>query len=215
MLEVVIAVSVLMIILAPAGALFVNSIRNTAMDKNELIGAALAEEGVEMMRNFRDTNFLKFSSKKQDCWNVMPNETECIGATSGIGSPLAPTVTYYKLTLNPANMTWGLESPTPQFDLGNPGTDPNNNIEIYRLKLDVDAADPNSTGVYFVQPSTVVTPLARAASTFYRQISVEYLDVNGDSFTDKAMKVTSLVRYKSGTKFNDIKRILILTNQPL
>ena len=48
LLEVVVAVGVLMIVLGPASATFVASVRTVGQNRNDLVAASLAEEGVEV-----------------------------------------------------------------------------------------------------------------------------------------------------------------------
>src|SRR3989338_11488654 len=84
LLEVVVAVGVLMIVLGPASATFVASVRTVGQNRNDLVAASLAEEGVEVVRNIRDSNFLKFSAKATACWNAAPSDSS--GAAVNIGN---------------------------------------------------------------------------------------------------------------------------------
>lgn len=40
---------------------------------------ALAREGVEAMYNIRNTNWLRFSSDRKNCWNTLNYNSTCIG----------------------------------------------------------------------------------------------------------------------------------------
>lgn len=231
-LEVVIAVTVLMLILAPASALYIASTHTIAGNRNDLIAASLAEEGIEILRNMRDTNLLKFSPKAQECWNTKPDHDT-------LTDPGAPAATIescenaakkistgkFKLTLNPGTLEWNLESPNDSTSqLSEPLMEPQilaaGDVEEYRL-----FSDNSGTLLYFIKPVDWPTPTnpdgspnPPPASLFYRQITVEYLDLDGSGVADSAdpaMRVTSLVQYRRGNgEPRNIKRALILTNQP-
>ena len=123
LIEIMIAVSVLMIALAPASALYIDSIKSTAANRDYLIVEALAEEGIELVKNIRDTNFLRFSAKAEECWNAKleADISNCDTKTIEKGS--------YKISTNA-----GLEIMTVAFDAAKPS-------DVYKLKLD-------STGLY-------------------------------------------------------------------
>ena len=62
LLEVIVALLVLTIGSASATSLIVTSIRANQFNKDSLIALNLAQEGIEYMRNLRDTNWIKFSA---------------------------------------------------------------------------------------------------------------------------------------------------------
>ncbi|MBN1258694.1 hypothetical protein JXA05_02970 [Candidatus Peregrinibacteria bacterium] len=70
--ETVIALTVLSIGIALSSALMANSLRNINTSKERVIATNIAREGLEAVRNIRDTNWLKFSGKRRQCWNHMP-----------------------------------------------------------------------------------------------------------------------------------------------
>lgn len=76
LIEVMIAISVLIIIMAPTSALNVQAIRNNAYNRDHLVAENLAAEGLEIMRGIRDTNLLRFISKETLCWNTKPEYKE-------------------------------------------------------------------------------------------------------------------------------------------
>lgn len=237
-LEVIIAVAVFMVILAPASALYISSIHTIAGNRNDLIAAALAEEGIEMLRNMRDTNLLKFSPKAQECWNTKPEHTVLTNAavTAQNCENNKIPAQKFKLTLNPDTLVWNFQDPSP---LGSQLSEPKmipaisevSNIEEYRLRHDIATqTNPECTGgpgvpagcsvhtsLYFVAPSGGFASRGET-SPFYRQITVDYLDLDVSGVADSAdpaMRVTSLVQYRRGNgEPRNIKRVLILTNQP-
>ena len=52
--------------------------------ENKIKAINIAREGIEGMTNIRDTNWLRFSSDKINCWKVKDYSSSCIG------NPLAP-----------------------------------------------------------------------------------------------------------------------------
>jgi len=70
--ETVIALTVLAIGIALSSALMANSLKNITTSKNRVIAVNIAREGLEAVRNIRDTNWLKFSGNRRGCWNHMP-----------------------------------------------------------------------------------------------------------------------------------------------
>lgn len=235
LIEVIIAVSILMVIMAPASALYISSTRTIAGNRNDLIAAALAEEGIEMVRNMRDTNLLRFSPKATNCWNTRP-EHEDLSNCEAAGNKIAAG--RYRLTLNPSTLAWELKEPVPsESQLAEPADNPADsilaagNIEEYRLRHDLDIStipactapsEPTHctyhTSLYFSPPAGFSD--TGTTSPFYRQITIDYLDLDGSGAADSAdpaMRVTSLVQYRRGSRTDDVrnvKRVLILTNQP-
>jgi len=65
-----------------------SSIRNMQNAKNRIIAINIAREGIEAMRNIRDTNWLKFQSRRRACWNHLPTKDPSIACT-GV-NPIEP-----------------------------------------------------------------------------------------------------------------------------
>mgnify|MGYP001562343255 FL=1 len=76
LIEIIIAFGVIITVLAPAAGLQVQSIRNLAFSRDHLIAETLVNEGIEIIRNMRDTNFLKFPGKEKDCWNTKSDDPD-------------------------------------------------------------------------------------------------------------------------------------------
>ncbi|MBI5413708.1 hypothetical protein HZA42_05165 [Candidatus Peregrinibacteria bacterium] len=205
------------LIVAPASGLYIANSRITAMNRNDLVAAGLADEGVEVMRNIRDTNLIKFSPKAKSCWNATP-KFDSIDDCDKKANKMAQEVgeKHFKLTLDPETFDWDLEDGSADLSAGI--------AEEYRLKLDeATATNPECnpsgggaqncsahTGLYFSPPRNAPQALNSrgSLSRFYRQIGIKYT-TNG-----KAMKVTSTVKYMNGGSERTIKRAVILTNQP-
>jgi len=70
--ETIIALAILTIGITLASTMMASSMRNMHSSKNRVIAVNIAREGIEAVRNIRDTNWLKFSSHRRDCWNHLP-----------------------------------------------------------------------------------------------------------------------------------------------
>ncbi|MBI2638268.1 hypothetical protein HYW83_01620 [Candidatus Peregrinibacteria bacterium] len=224
-LEVIIAVAVLMVILAPASALYIASIRTAATNRNDLVAAALAEEGIEIVRNIRDTNFIKFSDKIEDCWNTVPNHSGNDCAVNKIGNgPYRLEVNVY--STSPDYLKWTLAgvadgavhnalhtyvdpvSGETKYDLIE------TNDEDYRLTL--DEGDSPHTNLYYHYDPAAFPPGTPAPdpSPFYREITISYEPLTVPPAGDDAMKVISRVLYRTGITVRVIERVAFLTREP-
>ncbi len=55
-----------------SSAIIGSSLGNVHIAKNRVVAVNIAREGIEAMRNIRDTNWLKFATKRRQCWNFAP-----------------------------------------------------------------------------------------------------------------------------------------------
>lgn len=77
--EVIIALTVVSVAGAAVAKMVIMSVGSTQEGEERLIAYNLAREGVELIRNFRDTNWLRFPSDHEECWNTISatNSNEC------------------------------------------------------------------------------------------------------------------------------------------
>ena len=88
--ETIIAVTILAIGITITSTLMSTSIQNMNNSKNRIIAINIAREGLEAIRNIRDTNWLRFSGKRRICWNHLPQNltAECADSCNGgLSSP--------------------------------------------------------------------------------------------------------------------------------
>lgn len=225
LIEAIVAVSVLLLVMGPASAMIVSSSRTISQNRNDLIAAALAEEGLEIMKNIRDTNMVRFAQKSDECWNTLPDKdltlSNCADAANKIGAASLLEPRILNLLTNPDSLQW---------TIGDNGEGvpvvPEPTLSNYQLSYDiataVDAECPSNagchthTGMHFRPDDTITAPLPRGElSPFYRQVQIQYLDFNNDETVDPVMKVTSKVLYLRAGGMREIKRILFLTNKPV
>lgn len=214
LLEVVVAVSMIMIVLAPAGEIFISSMRNTGTNRHAVVAEGLAQEGVEVMRGFAGSNLLKFSPKAELCWNTAPGHENLDTCETNTIAGDSLSKKAFRLMRNPNTFEFGLEEVPAGFS---------DMSESFRLRQDVETPDnpactaPNlpehcsfHTSVYF---SSIDPEFANRGqpSPFYRALLIEYLDLNADSAADNIMRVTSIVQYRNGSKVKTVKLALLLT----
>lgn len=225
LLEALVAISILLIIIGPASALYVASIRTVAVNRNDLVAASLAKEGLEVIRNIRDTNLIRFSSKKATCWNTKPdpgitlNECDKQLANKIGDNDRNTTAKLIQLMFNPDTLQWTAATGA------DPAPEVVQDLEKYHLRSDVETdQDPECpkqqschthTNLYFL-PSPEVDekcPCPRGKlSAFYRLITVSYSDPGGDN-TYPVMKVVSRVRYSAAGGMREVQIVLMLTNE--
>lgn len=87
-LETIIAMVILAVGVTTAGTIIGYSIRNMNGSKNRIIAVNVAREGIEAVRNIRDTNWLKYNSNRRGCWNHMPNIDPTVGCDGN--TPIQP-----------------------------------------------------------------------------------------------------------------------------
>lgn len=187
LIEILIAVSVLMIALAPAAGLRVKATQNSAYNRDHLVAEMLANNGIEIINNIRDTNLLRFSTKQNSCWNTKPEHKDI--DTCDEPNNLIKTGSYIvKENIGSADIELILKDPNPLPDDFNPADD-----SIYRLKLD----SLTETYNYDTGDST----------NFYKEIYIKY------SKSGKTMFVSSRVFFKNGAKIKNVTRLTALTSK--
>lgn len=224
LIEVIIAIGMLMLIGGPASALFLSSIRTLSINRNELLASSLADEGVEMLRNMRDTNLLRFSSKKAECWNVMPEVREVATCQEPQQSRIAGSFNdfnehFYRLAVrvNPQEadyLEWRLEAQPPMHDSLVAADEP------YRLQLDEDprpaCVPPNLLDCHtdFVDDTHLYTHDARRghATPLHREVMTKNIDLDGDLVAD-AFMVRVRVGYVDGSHTRFVTRSTVLTSR--
>lgn len=189
LVEVVMAIFVVALGSATATSLIVSAVQSNAFSRDNLIALNLAVEGVEAVRNIRDSNWLKFSYDKPNCWNMSPGNDVCDDA-----SLIAEG--NYTVDLDIATMQWKLSVPQllqNVLDLNNGAPMTN---EFYHLKyLDLDGLGDD----HDLYVSGTITPALPADigddSKFYRMVTVDYNGVPAE--TANNMTVTSLVQWNA------------------
>ncbi len=200
-LETIIAVSVLAIGVTLSSTLMASSLRNINTSKNRVIAVNIAREGIEAVRNIRDTNWLKFSGNVRECWNHMPSSLEplddCLESCNG-GAPIIPgDYIVYKAEGTGGSASdcntiqrWRLK---PVADIG---TDPDvfSNSLLYQMDIEPVDIDTNNDGIFDndrdiynhlisvlpdVSNNDALGRKNAQRTSFFRVITIEYLENNG------------------------------------
>jgi len=226
--ETIIALSVLAIGITISGTTILNSIRNLSNAKSRVLAVNIAREGIEAMRNIRDTNWLFYSDKRRQCWNHNPSMGDCDGT-----EPIEPGVyIIYKDT----NDSWQIASADVNTSLDGSDQDgiTNNDVDAARARLslvDIDntlnsdnaGGDNDDRDMYNHKHDIATNSLGTetVSTPFTRYILVEYLTNDGVSIvtlTDwsigdvselNRMRISSVVEWTRGaTHKAELKTII-------
>lgn len=188
LIEVVVAVFVVATGSAAATTLIVNSMRANSFSKDNLVALNLAVEGLEAIRNIRDTNWMKFGFDKTNCWNLEPlsGPGECTAPYPQIGEG------FYSVNLDPTTYAFDLSA-----DIGTPldlntmaGTN-----DSYQLGFVDLTSIPGDQDIYVT--SSYITSEGfpdGGDSKFYRMLEISY--DTGDPATAERMDVVSTVQWR-------------------
>lgn len=215
LIEVIIAIFVIAVGSGAATTLIVSALQANSFSRDNLVALNLAVEGLEAVRIIRDTNWLKFSYDKENCWNVLPEMglgVDCDDPKSLLSSG------YYTVDLNPKTYSWqanfiGTDT-LVALDLKNQQANSN---EAYRLGfIDITPnQDTNKNSNLLDDTDIYVTRDAITTETgvsrFYRMITITYLDDPNPESANEAM-VESLVQWQDRGQTHQVKLSTILTN---
>lgn len=187
--EVIIAVGILMMILAPAAGLYIASNRASEVSQKSLIAHNLAQEGLDLVRGFRDTNLLRYKTKQKECWLsnqdlIDPNVCQNFVLLSG-------SYTVENADLGAKLMRLGNENNLS--DTLAAQSDP-----PYNLRL-------GATGIY----SPTATP-GDVPSVYYREVNLTLADLNDDGVLNATrtdadrVKVVVKVKFPVGSKVQTV-----------
>jgi len=76
--DVMVSLGVLTMAVSASVGVINQSIKTNSVNKNKIIAVNIAREGLEGMRLVRDTNWLRYGTKKRICWNFWNNTNEDI-----------------------------------------------------------------------------------------------------------------------------------------
>jgi hypothetical protein len=188
-LEVLVAIFVVALGSSAATSLVVDAMQANGLSRDNLIAMNLAVEGAEAVREIRDSNWLKFSYDRENCWNMQPDKPVC-GATADLidnGN--------YTPFLDTSTMGWKLELQTgTDLDLAEPGKKSGN--LAYQLYI------TENSNLYVARSSS----LPKTASRFYRMVNIDYPNT-GNPANEKEMTVTSIVQWD----FRGVHQVKLVT----
>lgn len=151
------------------------ALQNMRVARDRVIATQLAREGLEAMRNIRDTNWLKFSNNRRACWNHFPGDTLLSDLCEG-NTPILPgEYIVYKSD----EFRWKLDETTQTNEDATPLSKVDIDGEVDR---DLDGETDNDTDLFNHLLTTDEDPLGqRVQSTiFKRTLTIEYLENKPD-----------------------------------
>lgn len=202
LVEVLIALTVLVVgVMGFLRLLGVASVNNQ-ITKERVIATNLAREGLEAVRNIRDTNWLRFGGERRICWNNL-NPSVCVddNPKDGVADDVIEHNQYYLASFDSSNYRWELDSvsPTERLDIAD---DEIANDEPYRLKINA------TNGLY--------NHTSGDDSVFFREVYAEYLDndlvpIDNDEKAN-LLRITSRVEWYDRGKINDVTLTTIMSD---
>jgi type II secretory pathway pseudopilin PulG len=207
LLEVIVSVFVVALGSAAATSLVVSALQTNALSRDNLIALNLATEGIEAMRNIRDSNWIKYAYDKENCWNMKSDQDSC-------KDMYLISASNYTLLLDTSTMRWKLGSVGGAGFALNLASGASYN-ETYRLGFNDLDNTVNSDGQGDLDDDRdIFVPKGTSGvfedSKFYRMIAVTY--PTGDPTVDQYMTVTSVVQWKDRGTVHEIRIASILSN---
>ena len=173
---------------------FWNSQKLSNSTANKIQAIQIAREGIEWVKNIRDTNWILFSSDTANCWNVFEYNNSCVWDNSTTYD--IPTKSY--IIYQKSDNRWHLEQKNTETSF--------NQDYRYRFKVWLDSN-------WFFTQSWAVTELK---PLFTREIQISYLKADNSAWNsnDPKMQVKSIVQWKdlSSNKPHKVEFTSILTN---
>lgn len=217
-LEVLVSLLVITIGAATATSLIVASIRANLFNKDSLIALNLAQEGIEYMRNIRDTNWIKYSANTQGCWNTKPSAATCSAAnliaqaavTDGytLGDTLSAAPVGVKLDISDGIAGAEANYLLKYFDL-------NGAVDSDGINKNDSTSKPATQDDYDFTGSFYGVIAKVDDSKFYRSVEVDYKSIAATTpwtvspaaspSTADMMIVTSTVQWKDGPTVHQVK----------
>ncbi len=187
LIEVITALTSLVLAGVAAVTVIISMMQSNAISKEYLIAQNLAREGIEGVITIRNTNWLRFPSTKSTDWlcvNV-DNDNSC-DQTIYQGN--------YILDRNVNNLGEGFTLARVELDL-----DLSNGLDSQFQLTKKQGGD--------VELYSHWTDSTDQSPVFYRMITFEQIGTTNDKY-----KVTAKIQWKNGSKINEYKLSSIITN---
>ena len=210
--EVMVAVTVLVGVLVAGFGVLQSALSTNADIRNRIIATNIAREGLEGVRNIRDTNWLKYSGDKLDKWlcNDLPDNINRCDATNNPDNNLKKG--FYKIDFKNYTDT-NRNTGTRYFILSD-------NAIPLDLKTTPEAANTyrlweQYTDKRFVHNEESSPPATLAATPFHRQIELD--PETNDTCTpqgcnERRLHVISRVQWKEENAVQEVKLETYLYN---
>ncbi len=219
LVEVIMAIFVVALGSGVATSLIISALQANEFSRDNLVALNLAVEGIEVMRDIRDADWLKFSYDKENCWNMRPDTPADKPCTDAAAKPIEATDSNSGYTITPSPWGWVLpDAPIGSaLDLSSSGSgnDPYQ-LGYYDMDTGVDS-DGNGDAshdhdVIITKGITVSPPMAASGDTiFYRMIQVEYPSCSTFPHCE-SMNIVSTVQWRAQGVAHQVVLTTHLTN---
>jgi type II secretory pathway pseudopilin PulG len=204
LVEVFVAIIILVVGALSAVKLLGLASINSQLTKERVIATNLAREGLEAVRNIRDTNWLRFGGERRRCWNNVDISGCSDANVDGVADTPIVHEQNYIVKFDIGTFRWELEEVATELDLSDVLTDDT----AYRLQIDDDPS--TDTGLYNHDATGTNT-------VYFRQIHTEYLNddqslATADEEKANILRVTSKVEWMDRGIISDVTLTTILTD---
>ncbi|MFA5789390.1 MAG: hypothetical protein WC924_06090 [Candidatus Gracilibacteria bacterium] len=183
-----IAITVIVLTMTASQSLLRISVRGSTSVGEKTIALNFAEEALSALVNIRDTNYLRFSSDPDNCWNKL-NVTDVSECSSGLAEEIQEGVTYTLIrnyNFSPL-LAWNLEEVSDTRD---------GSMDLYEVDLN---GDGSATSPLYAE-SGITTPgfTVLKDDIFTRTLTITYGDLDGDG-TDDYYDATVTIAWEEGS----------------
>ncbi len=221
--EVMVAIAMLVLIMTSVFGVLKNAISSNVNVRNQIVALNIAREGIEGVRNIRDTNWLKYSGDRRGKWlchDTPENVNTCLG---DIASESLLSTGTYKLDFLPfpdpenkeGERYFLVSVPSPADKPLSLEQTENNNPEVfepYRLFENPETSrfthitDQNYRGTAFHRQIElkVLNPFSEPLPTFCDGTVVEGEPEKANSCANGRMHVVSRVEWKEGKSVHSV-----------
>ena len=200
LIEVLVALVLLVVGALSALRLFGLTGLNNQITKERVIATNLAREGLEAVRNIRDTNWLRFAGERRLCWNNL-DASQCLDDNSdGIPNDPIEHKKNYLAKFNNANFRWELDT-TGLINRLNLKDGLDADDLAYRLQLGANGIyNHDATGAHTI---------------YFREIYTEYIEPDQSLAVNEGaniLRITSKVEWVDRGKISDVTLTTLLTD---
>lgn len=168
LVETLIAITVIVISTTAALSLLRTSLTGNNVIGEKVVALNLGLEAIEAMKNIRDTNYLRFASDPDNCWNKLDAE-DVDDCSDGTATEIDVNVTYYlQRDLSDELFKWNLL----------PAGTNDGFLDLYEYTLN----DGSTVELYAqtgVDPSTGFSSVQEEA--YFRTITIDNVSTNADT----------------------------------
>jgi len=187
LLEVLIVLNIVSIAGVSSSSMGILTMQNMALAEDFVIVQNMAVEAVEIVKNIRDTNWLRYPDNKDICWLNTEPSTGCDeNSTRASGSYVLEKSG--DISNENKNVMWKLKEKHSSQQKENILNNPN-----YNYKFE----NPNLSG----------DPIN---SKFYREIFIDDIDTTNPD--NKTEKIKIIIVWKQGERLNIFQTVTTLTN---